>query len=248
MFGTAKTLPLLKISPKITAVDLGLVIADSLIISDLHLGYEDSMKKSGIYIPPFQFKETVKRIENILAETDIKEIVINGDLKHDFSPTKKSTQELQKFLGWLSRKAKLVLIKGNHDKSIKGDLLESYTIGDILIVHGDIIPKISPAIKTIIIGHEHPAVGITDNSRTEIYKCFLKGRYKNKTLIVQPSFNLVTEGSNVLAEKGLTPFLGDDILNFDVFIVGKSAIYDFGTVYQIMQRNGQNNLSKKPLN
>jgi metallophosphoesterase superfamily enzyme len=44
----------------------------------------------------------------------------------------------------------------------------------------------------IVIGHEHPAVGLRDpvTQRVEVYKCFLVGRWAaEKNLLVLPSFN-----------------------------------------------------------
>ena len=64
------------------------------------------------------------------------------------------------------------------------------------------------------------------NKRFEKFKCFLKGKYKNKLLIVQPSFNLLTIGTDILKQRLQSPFL-KDIKDFEVFIV-EDKIYDFG--------------------
>ncbi len=100
----------------------------------------------------------------------------------------------------------------------------------ILVIHGDKLPndKLLKDIDTIIIGHEHPAVSIADWPRAELVKCFLKGKYKRKELIVQPSFNLVQDGTDVLKEKLLSPFL-KNIANFEVFVV-EDKVYDFGKI------------------
>jgi uncharacterized protein len=96
-------------------------------------------------------------------------------------------------------------------------------------------------IKTIIISHEHPAIKLRTKLRAETYKCFLVGKYKiegkgqkenkrNKLvdLIVMPSFNLATEGTDILTEKLLSPFLNQNISNFEVFVTDKDEILDFG--------------------
>ena len=87
---------------------------------------------------------------------------------------------------------------------------------DITVLHGDKI--LDNMKKTLIIGHEHPAISLKKGARTEKYSCFLKGKYKKHELIVLPSFNLLVHGSDVLKEKLLSPFL-DNINNFEVFIV-----------------------------
>ena len=77
-------------------------------------------------------------------------------------------------------------------------------------------------IKTIIIGHEHPAVSIHEGVRTELFKCFLKGKFRGRILIVQPSFNLVTEGTDVLKEGLLSPFLQQELSDFECFIAAEN--------------------------
>ncbi len=103
----------------------------------------------------------------------------------------------------------------------------------ILVTHGHKLPDKrllgDKSIKTIIIGHEHPAVSISDWPRVELVKCFLKGRYKGKKLIVMPSFNLVSEGTDILKEELLSPFLHQNINNFDVYVV-EDKVYHFGKV------------------
>ena len=71
-----------------------------------------------------------------------------------------------------------------------------------------------------MIGHEHPAIGLRSNLRIEHYKCFLKGKFSKQDLIVMPSFNLVTEGGNILKEKLLSPYL-KNIGTFEVYVVGE---------------------------
>ncbi len=63
--------------------------------------------------------------------------------------------------------------------------------------------------------------------RTETYKCFLVWTFKGKTLIAMPSFNLVTEGTDVLKEQLLSPFLHQDLKNFDVYVAADRT-YPFG--------------------
>jgi len=44
-----------------------------------------------------------------------------------------------------------------------------------------------------------------------------------------PSFNLVSEGTDILKEKLLSPFLHQNINNFDVYVV-EDKVYNFGKV------------------
>jgi metallophosphoesterase superfamily enzyme len=44
-----------------------------------------------------------------------------------------------------------------------------------------------------------------------------------------PSFCLATEGTNILKEKTISPFLDQDLRNFEVSVIA-DKIYDFGKV------------------
>ena len=94
------------------------------------------------------------------------------------------------------------------------EVVDEYEFNDILIMHGHKEIKIPKNIKTIVIAHEHPAVSLKDGPRQETYKCFLKGKYKRKELIVLPSLNLVTEGTDMLKQDFLSPFLHQNLDNF----------------------------------
>ncbi|MEK6863933.1 MAG: hypothetical protein AABX27_01460 [Nanoarchaeota archaeon] len=63
-------------------------------------------------------------------------------------------------------------------------------------------------------------------------KSLLKIEWQKKALIVMPSFNTVIEGSDVLKDDLLSPFL-KDISKFEVFVSGYGEILDFGTVNKL---------------
>ncbi len=231
----------MEILPKIDMVDLALYFDSALVIADVHIGYEEALNKKGILVPRTQLGEMAKRLEKIfekLKNRKIKKIVINGDLKHEFGTI--SEQEWRNTLKFLDLLAKccneIILVKGNHDtilgpiaKKRNVKVMDSVMIGNVLIAHGDKIPG-KEALKkasTIIIGHEHPAISLKKEPRIETYKCFLKGKYKDKNLIVQPSFNNLVEGTDILKEEILSPFLRQNLDNFEVFVV-EDKIYNFG--------------------
>ena len=99
----------------------------------------------------------------------------------------------------------------------------------ILVMHGDEMPKkeLLECVSTIIIGHEHPAVSIREGARAELFKAYLIGKWKKHNIIVQPSFNLVVEGTDVLKEEVLSPFLKNNLGNFDAVVVA-DKLYGFG--------------------
>ena len=233
----------MNLTKEIEIVDLALLInKNTLVISDIHLGYEEALIHQGYLIPRHQYKDILERLNNILKKTKPKTIIINGDLKHQFgSILNQEYKDSINFLSYLINKYKVILIKGNHDKilnviaekvNLKTQLF--YNKGNIYIFHGDFIPKdlFFANSKIIIIGHDHPAISLEKNKRFEKYKCFIKGKYKNKLLIVQPSFNTLTIGTNILKEKMQNPLIRN-IKDFEVIIIEDKA-YKFGKVKNLI--------------
>ena len=230
----------MEIFPGIEIIDLSLYIKKEkiLIFSDVHIGLEEAYNKQGILIPRFQFPEIIKHLDKIFSKVKPKITVINGDLKHEFGTI--SNQEWKytlKLLDYLiEKKQEIILIKGNHD-TILGPIAEKREIKitdyynpnkDITITHGHKILESKRLNKTIIIGNEHPAISFKER-KYEKYKCFLLGKWKSHDLIVIPSFNFVTEGTDITKEKLLSPYLHQDLKNFEVFIV-EDKIYKFGKI------------------
>lgn len=216
-----------------------------LIIADLHIGYEEALTSEGFLVPKLTFGEMKREIISLL-KLKPKVVVINGDLKHEFGEISRQEwfETLQILDILLKNKRKVILIKGNHDtilepiarkKNLK--IVDFYCIEDVCILHGHkiLLDKeiYEKRIKTTIIGHEHCAISIREGIKQELYKCFLKGSWNGKNLIVMPSFFSVFEGSDVKREKLLSPFLNErKIKEFEVYVLG-DKIYWFGKLKNI---------------
>lgn len=228
------------IHPCIEIHDLCLYIPKerTLVIGDLHFGFEESLNKQGVLIPRQQFKEAYLKIEKLLEKLSPRKVILVGDIKHEFARI--SNQEwnnISRVIKLIKTSAEVVLIKGNHDTILepiatqeKVAVVDSYALGNMQFLHGDIIKK--PLGKIIIIGHEHPAISFRERP-TERFKCFLKGKYKTSTLIVMPSFNILSEGSDITQKHFLSPFLKSSrIEGFEVWII-QNKVYYFGKVGNI---------------
>ncbi len=232
----------MKLLPEVEALDLGIYLMkeNTFVISDLHLGYERDLQQRGVLVPPFQFKEIKQRLENIFKElrgsgaAGLRYIVINGDLKHEFGRiSNQEWDEILELIDILSLHCdKIVIIKGNHDiildritnkRNVQFEKIGFSPSKDVFITHGHKIPEKNSSLekaRIVVIGNEHPAVSITDGIITEKYKCFLKGNWRRKTLIVQPSLCLITEGTDILHEQTISEFLENlNLNNFEVFVV-----------------------------
>jgi putative SbcD/Mre11-related phosphoesterase len=218
--------------------DLALYIKsiNTLVISDIHIGYEEAINKQGFLIPRFQYKLIKNTLSKIFSKIkNIDKIIILGDLKHEFGTiSKQEWNNTLNLINYLETKCnKIILTKGNHDtiieplnKSNKLEILDTYEENNILFCHGHKIPKIKKSIKTIIIGHEHPAISIKSSVRKEVFKTILIGKYKNTELIIMPSLSQISEGTDILTQKLLSPFLKNiNLKEFKALIIA-DKIYE----------------------
>ena len=195
----------------------------------------EPIKQSTMGSNPINNKKTI--IKNTLKNKKVS--IINNPLKNSkgiFGVPKNSSN--------FSSTSKKISINNKIEKILKNKTINNKklingknSIGNknkILVMHGNKIPdkELLKKSKIIIVGHEHPAVSVREGPRAELFKAYLIGKWKGKNLIVQPSFNLVTEGTDVIKEKLLSPFLQQNLGNFDVVIVA-DKMYRFGKLREL---------------
>jgi len=225
----------------------------ALIISDLHLGLESLMADSGVYMPKFQLSEMKEDLKDISQKKDFDKIIVCGDIKHEFSETsyheKKEVEEFIEFSQGLAEE--IYLVKGNHDNYLiypvkrypSVILEESFVFQDVNFIHGhEKIEEINRLdIEYLIMGHEHPALSLTDEiGAREKLRCFLFGEMRNGIkLIVMPAFSRLAQGSQINQLKDedvLSPILQDmvDLGEMKAIGVDKEAgIFEFPKIKKI---------------
>ncbi|MEK6970304.1 MAG: metallophosphoesterase [archaeon] len=241
--GTTPTI--VELVPGHQSIDLALYIPsdDALILSDLQLGLEEHYNNQGVFVPRFNYKEVKEHLARIFGVRDhYATIILNGDIKHGFgNATNQEWREVINLLEYISpHTEKITLIKGNHDIALDpiarfakvelrkdGLFLEK---SNTYVCHGHEIPtdRLFDEATTMVIGHDHPAVVLTEGATRQKFKCFLLGNWKGKRLIVLPSFNFASPGSDP-REGALSPFLQQPLGSFRVWLVEDTA-YDFGTL------------------
>jgi len=201
----------------------------TLIVADLQLGQEGQLRAAGHGILDRDAEAMRVLLLDMLEATQAKTVVINGDLKHAFGRIlPQEREDIHRIVGALQMKANVILVKGNHDTLTKPiaeelglTLVDSWTDGDTLVLHGHKAPEDDPAFKnakTVIIGHLHPAVTLSDGVRAERVKCFLLGAHQKKRLVILPSCTTLAAGADVLRITPKGPF-------FDQKTLDASTIY-----------------------
>jgi len=137
----------------------------TLVVADLHIGFEEKFKSSGINIES-NVEKMAEELEALIDETKAKNLVIAGDVKSGIDRILQSEWEnVPRLLGRLSRKCRVTVVPGNHDGGLQNlvpDFVEiadinGVVVGDTLIFHGHTrpLPKFRDCAR-ILMGHVHP--------------------------------------------------------------------------------------------
>ena len=115
-----------------------------IVISDLHIGFEERFTKKGISI-----QSSTTKMQNVLRELIIKEkpndVIILGDIKDSFvSVTKSERIEVPRFFREISKLSDIRIIPGNHDGNIKRTF--SSTAGEQLSAFQIVSPSLTVSI------------------------------------------------------------------------------------------------------
>jgi DNA ligase-associated metallophosphoesterase len=190
----------------------------ALLVADLHLGYAWAHRQRGNLFPIGKPEDTLDRLFALVEEYAPREIVVLGDVIHAAVKSEAFDADLRRLCS-LGERAALQLIAGNHDRHLADVLgragvtvkpVREYQLGTHLLIHGDGSGEAAAARSTaarerggrVILGHEHPAITISDGVATSARcPCFLAA----ENLLVLPAFSPWAAGGNVRSGVYLSP-------------------------------------------
>lgn len=189
--------------------------ADSLVLSDIHLGKVTHFRKSGLPVPPSAKFESLQNLENIIHKTNPGNLLILGDLFHSvYNAEWEGLKTLISMFSGIS----VTLIIGNHDilspvmyADAGISVLPEIQIGAIKLTHEPMESLVEGSYN--IHGHTHPAVIIKGGGRQRMrLPCFVFGRRVG----VLPAFGHFTGMHTIRPD-------ADD----RVFVIGGNEIHQF---------------------
>ena len=183
----------------------------TLVISDLHIGFEEKFRSSGVNIEP-NINKMAAELEAIIDETHADALIIAGDVKSGIDRIMQSEWEnVPKFLNRIAKKCHVTIVPGNHDGGLQNLLPDSVQLADIngiviedtLIIHGHTRPlsKFKECTR-LLMGHVHPIFQKRGNplsgspvwafvrvSKKALFQEIIGGEEAMVDVIVMPSFN-----------------------------------------------------------
>jgi DNA ligase-associated metallophosphoesterase len=162
----------------------------TLIVADLHLEKGSAYAARGAPIPPYDTRETIRRLSLALRRHDPARIILLGDSFHDRAGASRLPAEDRTALARLLAARETVWILGNHDpappEGLPGAATEALTDGALRFVH-----IADPAAKPgEISGHYHPKATLPTRAGPVTRAAFLADARR----LILPAFGAYTGG------------------------------------------------------
>ncbi|MEB3806601.1 MAG: metallophosphoesterase [Desulfurococcales archaeon] len=172
---------------------------DMFVIADLHLGFEEAMASTGVFLPRVQLRNAVRLLESLSMVKPGARLVVAGDVKHAFHTlTRQERIELVKLVRSVEALGfrELVVVRGNHDNYVKNvlaplgvEVVEPLLdLGKgVIVAHGH--KKIDQDYELVVMGHEHPAITVSVGGGRSKFPVFLMVPLKDggQALVLPPS-------------------------------------------------------------
>ncbi len=144
----------------------------TLVVADLHIGWEMALLQKGIHVPT-QTPKLLRKLKNLISIYKPEKLLILGDVKHTVATAEIGEwHDIPDFFDRLKQQIQdMQIIRGNHDGNLEPLLPENIeilpatgiTLGDVGFFHGHRWP--SPTLlkcKTLVMGHVHPVIAFRD--------------------------------------------------------------------------------------
>lgn len=166
----------------------------ALIVADLHLEKGSAFASRGRMLPPYDTRETLQRLAEVIDRYDTPTVVALGDSFHDVDGPKRMHEEDRASLAMIQEHCEWIWITGNHDPdiaaSVGGHVRREIAVEGITFRHE---PGAAHTTHEVA-GHLHPAARVALNGHVMRRPCFIG----NGLRLVLPAFGSYAGGLNVL--------------------------------------------------
>ncbi len=194
-----------------------------LCVADMHLGKAGRLaRRKGVMLPPYETRETLARLLDLVRRCKPGIIVCLGDSFDDAEAARELASDDRQTLAGMAAGRHLIWIAGNHDPSADWDMSRagsrdaqpwesrdaSFRAGNLRFRH-----IADHAALGEVSGHYHPKIRISAQGRSITRPCFLIDDRR----IVLPAFGLYTGGldcrepplSDLMSEDATAVLTGD---------------------------------------
>jgi uncharacterized protein len=168
-----------------------------LAVADLHLEKGSAIAARGRFLPPYDTRATLERLEACIAAREPAHVVCLGDSFHDKRAASRLSANDRERLSALVTRQRWTWIEGNHDplapEGLGGEATRELRIGPLTFRHEAATDRIAAGE---ISGHYHPKAIVLVRGRALHARCFATDGRR----LVLPAFGAYAGGLNVLDE------------------------------------------------
>jgi len=194
----------------------------TLLVADLHLEKASSYAKRGTFLPPYDTRQTLVRLAEVMDRYEPARVIALGDSVHDRGAALRMAAEDLEILQILQEDREWIWLTGNHDPDIPPQL-GGKACGELEIA--GIALRHQPAVGAVtheIAAHMHPAARLSMYGYSIRRACFVG----NGRRLVMPAFGAFAGGLNVL-DDAFRPLFGNG--GMAVWMLGHEGLYPVAT-------------------
>jgi DNA ligase-associated metallophosphoesterase len=172
---------------------LWLAAARALVVADLHLEKGSSYAARGQMLPPYDTRETLRRLSAEVEALAPAMVILLGDTFHDRRSEDRLAADDAERLRGLAYGRTLVWVVGNHDAdgphALPGEVAEELGLCGLILRH-EPQPGLQPGE---VAGHLHPAARVKASGGSVRRRCFITDGER----LILPAFGAYAGGLNV---------------------------------------------------
>lgn len=196
-----------------------------LIVSDLHFEKASWFAGKGVFLPPYDTRATLQRLQKVLALFPVQSVLSLGDSFHDTRAEHRFPREDAALLQNLTAKFDWIWVLGNHDpkpsQRFPGKIVNSLRLGGLFFRHEPCTGTLPHQDAGEVAGHLHPKATVRLKGRRISRPCFISDGIR----LVMPAFGAFTGGLDV-TDKAFNPLFPGP---YQAHLLGDDSIFMFSS-------------------
>lgn len=191
---------------------------ETLVVADLHLEKGSAFAVNGTPLPPYDSRETLRRLALALRRHKPRRVICLGDSFHDTDAARRLADNDAETLRGLTARHEWIWITGNHDPAppagLGGIAAAEYRSANLTFRH-----EAARRAEGEVSGHYHPKASVPVRNRRVGGRCFVTDGRR----LILPAFGAYAGGLDV-GNPAIEGLLGRE---YAVFILGKARVHRF---------------------
>ena len=191
--------------------------ARMLVVADLHLEKGSAYAMRGQMLPPYDTRDTLRRLQAEVVAAQPDAVVLLGDTFHDRASEDRLARDDAEGLRALSGLTRMIWVVGNHDadgpRHLPGEVADEIGVESLVLRHEPTPGRQDGEVA----GHLHPCARVVASRGSVRRRCFVTDGAR----MVVPAFGAYAGGLDVF-DPALRNLFAPQ---FHAFMLGKAAVH-----------------------